>query len=68
MAAASCKEGVSEYYEDLLSALYKKEREHPLEETIAHYHAKREELKEVMDDCDCDYSNVIRSIGMNPDR
>ena len=68
MEAASCKEGVAEYYDGLLRQLYEKEKKTPLDEVIARYHAKRAELTRVMEDCDCEYSNVIRQMGLTPSR
>ncbi|KAM7456097.1 hypothetical protein BLSTO_03147 [Blastocystis sp. subtype 1] len=66
--AASCKEGVAEYYDSLLRQLYEKEKKTPLDEVIARYHQKREELKRVMEDCDCEYNNVVRLMGLAPNR
>lgn len=68
MEAASCKEGVAEYYDSLLRQLYEKEKKTPLDEVIARYHQKREELKRVMEDCDCEYNNVVRLMGLAPNR
>lgn len=68
MEAASCRDGVSEYYKKTLSELYKKEKKDPLDGVIARYDDKREALKQLTDTCDCEYSNIIRMIGINPNR
>ena len=68
MEADSCRDGVPEYYKKMLSDLYKTERKDPLDGVIARYNDKRATLNQLMDTCDCEYSNIIRMIGINPNR